>query len=165
VAAEPQSCPTLTRGPFAYDFGDLAMATPLLAMYTLGHDFVPAPIHAGGLRYHGMAPIISHLTKEKLIEARAYDQVDTFENGVKWARSECYIPAPETDHAITAVVDEARHAKEEGKEKTILFNWSGHGLVDLASYDAYLSGKLGAYELPEEEIERAKRTVANYPAP
>lgn len=165
VAAEPQSCPTLTRGPFAYDFGDLAMTTPLLAMHTLGHDFVPAPIHAGGLRYHGMAPIISHLTKENLIEARAFDQLDTFENGVKWARSECYIPAPETDHAIAAVVDEARRAKEEGKEKTILFNWSGHGLVDMASYDAYLSGKLGKYEFPEEEIERAKKTVAAYPAP
>ena len=165
VAAEPKSCPTLTRGPFAYDFGDLAMTTPLLPMYTLGHDFIPAPIHAGGLRYHGMAPIISHLAKEELIEARAYNQLDTFDSGVKWARSECYIPAPETNHAIAAVVDEARRAKEEGKEKTILFNWSGHGLLDLASYDAYLSGKLGTYELPEEEIERAKKTVGAYPKP
>jgi len=165
VAAEPKSCPTLTRGPFAYDFGDLAMTTPLLPMYTLGHDFIPAPIHAGGLRYHGMAPIVSHLAKENLIEARSYNQLDSFDCGVKWARSECYIPAPETDHAIAAVVDEARRAKEEGKEKTILFNWSGHGLVDLASYDAYLSGKLGTYELPEEEIERAKKTVAAFPKP
>ena len=144
IGAEPTSCPTLTRGPFAYDFGDLAKTTPLLPMYTLGHDYVPAPIHAGGLRYHGMAPIVSHLVKEKLIEARAYHQLETFEAGVKWARTEGFIPAPETNHVIAAVVDEARRAKEEGKEKVILFNWSGHGLVDLASYDAYLTGKLQA---------------------
>ncbi|MBE9546553.1 MAG: TrpB-like pyridoxal phosphate-dependent enzyme [Proteobacteria bacterium] len=165
VAAEPASCPTLTRGPFAYDFGDLAMTTPLLPMHTLGHDFVPAPIHAGGLRYHGMAPIISHLVKENIIEGRAYSQLETFDVGVKWARTEGHIPAPETHHAIAAVVEEAMRAKEEGKEKVILFNWSGHGLVDLASYDAYFSGKLVNYELPEEEIKKAMETVGKYPKP
>ncbi|MFA6639749.1 MAG: TrpB-like pyridoxal phosphate-dependent enzyme [Defluviitoga tunisiensis] len=165
VAAEPTSCPTLTRGPYAYDFGDLAMTTPLLAMYTLGHDYVPAPIHAGGLRYHGMAPIVSHLVKERLVEPRAYNQLETFDAGVKWARAEGFIPAPETNHAIAAVVEEARRAKEEGREKTILFNWSGHGLVDLASYDAYLSGKLVNYSLPDEDIKRAKETVSRFPKP
>jgi tryptophan synthase beta chain len=165
IAAEPSSCPTLTRGPFAYDFGDLAMTTPLLAMFTLGHDFVPQPIHAGGLRYHGMAPIISHLVKEGIIEARAYHQLDTFDAGVKWARTEGFIPAPETDHAIATVVEEAQRAREEGKEKVILFNWSGHGLVDLASYDAYLSGKLEKYELPDEEIQRALKAIEKFPKP
>jgi tryptophan synthase beta chain len=165
VATEPTSCPTMTRGPFAYDFGDLAMTTPLLPMHTLGHDFVPPPIHAGGLRYHGMAPIISHLIKENLVEARAYNQIETFDAGVKWARTEGFIPAPETNHAIAAVVEEARRAKEEGKEKVILFNWSGHGLVDLAAYDAYLSNKLTQYELPEEEIQRAVKAIEGFPKP
>jgi tryptophan synthase beta chain len=110
-----------------------------------------------------MAPIVSHLLQEKLIEARSYNQLETFDAGIKWARTEGFIPAPETDHVIAAVVDEAMRAKEEGKEKTIVFNWSGHGLVDLASYEAYLSGKLTQYELPEEEIERAKRTVGRFP--
>ncbi len=165
VAAEPSSCPSLTRGPFAYDFGDIAQTTPLLAMHTLGHDFVPAPIHAGGLRYHGMAPIVSHLLEERLIEARAYHQLETFEAGVKWARSEGFVPAPETNHVIAAVVQEAMRAKEQGKEKVILFNWSGHGLVDLASYDAFLMGQLSPYELPEEEIERALRAISGFPKP
>ena len=165
IAAEPASCPTITRAPFAYDFGDLAMTTPLLPMYTLGHDFVPPPIHAGGLRYHGMAPIVSHLVKEGVVEGRAYQQLDTFDAGIKWARSEGFIPAPETNHAIAAVVEEALRAKEEGKEKVILFNWSGHGLVDLASYDSYLSGKLTNYELPEEDIRRALKAVEKYPKP
>ena len=165
VAAEPTSCPTLTRGPFAYDFGDTAMTTPLLPMYTLGHDFVPAPIHAGGLRYHGMAPLVSHLVKESLVEPRAFDQIETFTAGVNWARTEGFIPAPETNHVIAAVVQEAMRAKEEGREKVILFSWSGHGLVDLASYDAFLSGALTPYELPEEEIQRALRSIANFPKP
>ena len=165
IAAEPASCPTITRAPFAYDFGDLAMTTPLLPLYTLGHDFVPPPIHAGGLRYHGMAPIVSHLVKEGVVEGRAYQQLDTFDAGIKWARSEGFIPAPETNHAIAAVVEEALRAKEEGKEKVILFNWSGHGLVDLASYDSYLSGKLTNYELPEEDIQRALKAVEKYPKP
>ncbi|MGQ9670757.1 MAG: TrpB-like pyridoxal phosphate-dependent enzyme, partial [Desulfosoma sp.] len=139
--------------------------TPLLAMHTLGHDFVPAPIHAGGLRYHGMAPIVSHLLEEKLIEARAFDQVETFTAGVQWARAEGFIPAPETNHAIAAVVQEALRAKEEGREKVILFNWSGHGYVDMAAYDAFLSGKLTRYELPEEEIRRALAATDAFPKP
>ena len=141
------------------------MTTPLPAMYSLGHDFVPAPIHAGGLRYHGMAPIVSHLVKEGIVEARAYHQLETFDAGVKWARSEAFIPAPETNHAIAAVIQEALRAKEEGKEKVILFNWSGHGLVDLVSYDAYLSGKLTDYRLPDDEIERANVTIGQFPKP
>lgn len=165
VAAEPTSCPTMTRGPFAYDFGDTAQTTPLLPMYTLGHDFVPAPIHAGGLRYHGMAPIISHLVKEKIVEARGLDQVETFTAGINWARTEGFIPAPETNHVIAAVVQEAQRAKEEGKEKVILFNWSGHGIVDLAAYDAFLSGKLTRYEMPEEELQRALKAIEGFPKP
>jgi tryptophan synthase beta chain len=165
VAAEPSSCPSMTRGPFAYDFGDIAQTTPLLAMHTLGHDFVPAPIHAGGLRYHGMAPIVSHLLMEGLIEARAYNQLETFDAGVKWARTEGFVPAPETNHVIAAVVEEAARAREEGKEKVILFNWSGHGLIDLSSYDAYLAGQLVPYDLPEEEIERALRAINGFPKP
>jgi tryptophan synthase beta chain len=165
VGAEPASCPTMTRGPFAYDFGDLAKKTPLLPMYTLGHDYVPAPIHAGGLRYHGMAPIVSHLLREGLIEASAYDQIATFEAGVQWARTEGIIPAPETNHAIAAVVAEARRAKAEGKERTILFNFSGHGMVDMAAYDAYLAGKLIPYQLPDEEIQRALKAIEGFPKP
>ena len=165
VAAEPTSCPTMTRGPFAYDFGDTAMTTPLLPMHTLGHGFVPAPIHAGGLRYHGMAPVLSHLLKEEIIEARALDQIETFTAGINWARTEGFIPAPETNHAIAAVVQEAQKAKEEGKEKTILFNWSGHGIVDLAAYDAFLSGKLKKYELPEEELQKALKSIEGLPKP
>jgi tryptophan synthase beta chain len=165
VAAEPTSCPTLTRGPFAYDFGDTAMTTPLLAMHTLGHDFVPAPIHAGGLRYHGMAPIVSHLVKEKIVEARSYNQIETFTAGVKWARSEGYIPAPETNHVIAAVIQEAERAKQEGKEKVILFNWSGHGIIDLPAYDAFLSGKLTQHELTDEEIFGALKCIEGLPKP
>jgi tryptophan synthase beta chain len=165
VAAEPASCPTLTRGPFAYDFGDTAMTTPLLPMHTLGHDFLPEPIHAGGLRYHGMAPIVSHLVKEGLVEARAYDQIETFTAGVKWARTEGVIPAPETNHVIAAVAQEAERAKQEGKEKVILFNFSGHGIIDLSAYDAFLSGKLTQHELSDEEIQRALKSIENFPKP
>nr|HID58294.1 TrpB-like pyridoxal phosphate-dependent enzyme [Desulfobacterales bacterium] len=165
VACEPASCPTLTRGPYAYDFGDTNQTTPLLPMYTLGHDFVPAPIHAGGLRYHGMAPIISHLVKENIIEPRAYHQIKTFKAGVQWAQTEGFIPAPETNHVIAAVIDEANRAKEEGKEKVILFNWSGHGIMDLAAYDAYLSGKLTDYELSDEEIQKGLKAIEGFPKP
>jgi tryptophan synthase beta chain len=164
IASEPSSCPTLTKGPFAYDFGDVAKMTPLLPMHTLGHDFIPEPIHAGGLRYHGMAPIVSHLVNEKLVEPRAYNQLETFQAGVLFARTEGFIPAPETNHAIAAVVDEARRAREEGKEKIILFNYSGHGIIDLASYDAYLSGKLEPYVLPDKEIERALKAIEKHPS-
>ncbi|HAA05527.1 MAG TPA: TrpB-like pyridoxal-phosphate dependent enzyme, partial [Syntrophobacteraceae bacterium] len=138
---------------------------PLLPMHTLGHDFMPPSIHAGGLRYHGMAPIISHLVKEQIIEARAFNQLETFSAGVKWARSEGFIPAPETNHVIAAVVQEAERAREEGKEKVILFNWSGHGLVDLPAYDAFFSGQLVHHELPEEEIQRALKAIEGLPKP
>jgi tryptophan synthase beta chain len=165
IAAEPTSCPTLTRGVFAYDFGDAVKSTPLLPMHTLGHDFVPAPIHAGGLRYHGMAPIVSQCVVDNLVTPRAYVQNDIFAAGILFARTEGHIPAPETDHALAAVVEEAKKAKEEGKEKVILFNFSGHGLMDLPAYDAYLSGKLTNYELPEEEIQRALKAIENLPRP
>lgn len=154
VASEPTSCPTLTKGPYVYDFGDTAEMTPLLPMYSIGHEFVPAPIHAGGLRYHGMAPLVSRLCMDGLIEAKAYNQLETFGAGITFARTEGFIPAPETDHAIACVIDEAKRAKEEGKEKVILMSWSGHGVIDLPSYDAYLSGKLEDYAMPDEEIEK-----------
>jgi tryptophan synthase beta chain len=164
-AAEPASCPTMTRGPFAYDFGDTVMMTPLLPMYTLGHTFVPEPIHAGGLRYHGMAPIISQLVLDNLITPLAIPQLETFQAGVTFARTEGFIPAPETNHAIALVIREALKAKEEGREKTIIFNWSGHGLVDMTAYAAYFEGKLADYDLPEDEIERALKDIEQLPKP
>ncbi len=165
IAVEPASCPTLTRGPFAYDFGDSVQMAPLAPMYTLGHSFVPEPIHAGGLRYHGMAPIVSQLVLDGLVRPIAVHQLETCEAGIKFARTEGFISAPETDHAIAAAIQEALKAKEEGKAKTILFNWSGHGLVDMGAYDAYLSGKLANYELPQEEIKRALRDIEGLPKP
>jgi tryptophan synthase beta chain len=144
VAVEPSSCPTLTGGRFEYDFGDTAGMTPLLSMYTLGHEFVPPPIHAGGLRYHGDAPIICNLVKNGRMEAMAYPQGKVFEAAVQWARVQGTIPAPETSHAIRAVVDEALAAKEERAERVILFNYSGHGLLDLQAYDDYLHDRLDA---------------------
>jgi len=165
IAAEPSSCPTMTKGPFTYDFGDAVESTPLLPMHTLGHNYMPAPIHAGGLRYHGMAPIVSQLVLDGLVTPKAYLQLDTFSAGVMFARTEGTIPAPETDHAIAAVVEVANKAKEEGKEKTIFFNFSGHGLIDLTAYDAYLSGKLHNYEMPEEEIKRALEGIKDLPKP
>ncbi len=152
VAVEPESCPKLTRGEFKYDFGDTAGMTPLLPMYTLGHGFIPPEIHAGGLRYHGAGPIISQLLKDDLIEATAVNQNECFEAGVAFARTEGTVPAPETTHAIAQVIREAKRAKAEGIEKTIVFNLSGHGLVDLASYDKYLRGELQDYAVSEEEI-------------
>jgi tryptophan synthase beta chain len=142
VAAEPSSCPTLTEGTFDYDFGDTAGMTPLLAMYTLGHEFVPPPIHAGGLRYHGDAPIVSSLVRSGRMEAVAYPQGKTFEASIQFANAEGKLPAPETGHAIRAVIDEALAAKETGEERVILFNFSGHGLLDLSAYDDYLHGRL-----------------------
>lgn len=144
VAVEPSSCPTLTAGTFDYDFGDAVGLTPLLAMYTLGHDFVPPSIHAGGLRYHGDAPIISNLVRSGRMEAVAYPQAKVFEAAVHFARTQGTIPAPETSHAIRAVVDEALAAKEEGVERVILFGYSGHGLLDLSAYDDYLNDRLDA---------------------
>ena len=142
VAAEPSSCPTLTEGAFDYDFGDTAGMTPLLAMYTLGHEFVPPPIHAGGLRYHGDAPVVSSLVRSGRMEAVAYPQGKTFDASIQFANAEGKIPAPETGHAIRAVIDEALAAKETGEERVILFNFSGHGLLDLSAYDDYLHGRL-----------------------
>jgi tryptophan synthase beta chain len=159
INVEPTSCPTLTKGPYAYDFGDEAGLTPLLKMYTLGHTFMPPPVHAGGLRYHGMAPIICHLYRLGLVEARAVHQLETFEAGVTFARAEGIVSAPETDHAIRVVIDEALKCKKSGEEKTILFNHSGHGHFDMAAYDAYLSGKLVDYEYPKEKVEEALKVL------
>jgi tryptophan synthase beta chain len=142
LAVEPSSCPTLTEGRFDYDFGDTAGMTPLLAMYTLGHEFIPPPIHAGGLRYHGDAPIISNLVQHGRMKATAYPQGKVFEAALQFARTQGTIPAPETAHAIRAVIDEALAAREEGREKVILFNFSGHGLLDLSAYDDYAHGRL-----------------------
>ncbi len=142
LAVEPASCPTLTAGRYEYDFGDSAGYAPLLLMYTLGHDFVPPSIHAGGLRYHGDSPIISALVRSGRMQAVAYPQSKTFEAAITWARTQGTVPAPETGHAIRAVIDEALAAKQEGAEKVILFNYSGHGLLDLSAYDAYLRGEL-----------------------
>jgi tryptophan synthase beta chain len=143
LAVEPSSCPTLTAGSYEYDFGDVAGMTPKILMHTLGHEFIPAPIHAGGLRYHGAAPIISNLVKNGWMEAVAYPQSKVFEAAVQFARTQGSVPAPETSHAIRAVIDEALAAKESGEEKVILFSYSGHGMLDLGAYDDYLNGRLG----------------------
>jgi tryptophan synthase beta chain len=165
VAVEPEACPTLTRGPFAYDSGDVAMMTPLLPMHTLGHTFVPAPIHAGGLRYHGVAPLVSHVLREKLIEATAVAQTECYRAAVLFAETEGFIPAPETSHAIATTIREANKAREEGKERTILMNWSGHGLMDLSGYQAFFDGKLSDYKLPEEELKKALSSIEGLPKP
>jgi tryptophan synthase beta chain len=155
VCVEPESCPTVTKGLYAYDFGDLAGLTPLVKMYTLGHTFVPPPIHAGGLRYHGMAPIICHLHKLGFVEAVAVPQTKIFEAGVQFARTEGIITGPEPCHDLRVAIDEALKCKKEGKSKTILIAHSGHGHFDLAAYDSYLSGKLTDYAYPEEEVRKA----------
>ena len=142
VAVEPSACASLTKGELRYDFGDTAMTTPLLMMHTLGHDFIPPTIHAGGLRYHGMAPLVSHAVKLGLAEAISYPQTKVFEAAMLFARTEGIVPAPEPSHAIRAAIDEALRAKEEGKKRVILFNLCGHGMLDLPSYDAFLGGKL-----------------------
>ena len=165
IAVEPTSCPTLTRGPFAYDFGDTVQMTPLLPMHTLGHNFVPAPIHAGGLRYHGMAPLVSQLVLDGIVRAESIHQMETFKAGMTFARSEGYISAPECNHAVAMTIREALKAKEEGKEKTILFNWSGHGLVDLGAYEAFFRGKLADHELPQEQIDAALKDIEPLPKP
>jgi len=152
IAAEPASCPKLTRGVFQYDFGDEAGYTPLLPMFTLGHNFAPANIHAGGLRYHGAGTIVSQLLKDNMMEAVDIDQLDSFKAGILFAQTEGIIPAPESNHAIAAAINEALKAKEEGVSKTILFNLSGHGLVDMFSYDQYLAGNLVNYSLSDEDI-------------
>jgi tryptophan synthase beta chain len=165
MPTEPTSCPTMTRAPFSYDHGDTAKMTPLLPMHSLGHTFVPPPIHAGGLRYHGLAPLVSQTIMEGLMEPLALDQLECYEAAMLWARTEGFISAPETSHAIAATIREAKQAKEEGKEKVILMNWSGHGLMDLTGYQAYLEGKLVDYPLPEEEMQKSLKSLENLPKP
>ena len=152
IAAEPASCPKLTRGVFQYDHGDEAGYTPLIPMFTLGHNFAPAHIHAGGLRYHGAGSIVSQLMKDGLMEAVDIPQLESFEAGVLFAQTEGILPAPESAHAIASAIREAKKAKEEGTKKTILFNLSGHGFVDMSAYDQYLAGDLRNYELSAEDI-------------
>ncbi|MDP9294309.1 MAG: TrpB-like pyridoxal phosphate-dependent enzyme [Actinomycetota bacterium] len=164
VAAEPSACPTLTRGVYHYDYGDTVGMTPLMPMYTLGHDFVPAPVHAGGLRYHGDAPMLCALVRAGRVEARAYRQNETFEAAVRFARSEGIIPAPEPAHAIRAVFEEADAARDAGEARTILFGLCGHGNFDLAAYDAYLGGRLEDPEFSEAELEAALAGLPEAPA-
>ncbi len=163
ICVEPQAAPTLTKGPYAYDFGDVAGLTPLLKMYTLGHSFIPSPIHAGGLRYHGMAPIICHLYNLGLVEARAEHQLATFEAGVTFARTEGIITAPEPCHNLKVAIDEALKCKESGESKTILIAHSGHGHFDLAAYDEYLSGRMQDYEYPEDKMKEALAQLPKVP--
>jgi len=155
VAVEPAACPSLTKGKYVYDFGDTAMMTPLVKMYTLGHSFIPAPVHAGGLRYHGMAPIVSALLDQGLIEARAIHQNPVFEAALTFARSEAIIPAPEAAHAIRGAIDEALACKESGEEKVIAFNLCGHGHFDMSAYDDYLANKLSDFEFAQEDVDAA----------
>jgi tryptophan synthase beta chain len=164
VAAEPAACPTLTRGVYAYDFGDTVGLTPLMPMYTLGHDFVPPPVHAGGLRYHGDSPLVCALVKAGLVEARAFRQNDTFAAAVQFARSEGIIPAPEPAHAIRAVIDEAAAAREAGESRVILFGLCGHGNFDLSAYDAYLAGTLDDPEFSEADMRSALAGLPEAPA-
>ena len=159
VAVEPSACPSLTKGKYTYDFGDTVGMTPLVKMHTLGHGFVPAPLHAGGLRYHGMAPLVCKLYDEGVIEAVAVPQVATFQAALQFARSEGIIPAPESAHAIRVVIDEALRCKKEGKRQAILFNLSGHGHFDLGAYEQFLAGKLQDFEYPAAKIEEALRGV------
>ncbi len=165
IAVEPASCPTLTRGPFAYDIGDMSGMTPLLPMYTLGHEFMPPTIHAGGLRYHGMAPLVSKAVADGLVEPRSVNQIECYEAAVQFARTEGIIVAPETSHAVAMAIREAKQAKEEGKEKVIVFGLSGHGLMDLAGYDKFFSGALHDYELPPEVLARSLDCIKDFPKP
>jgi tryptophan synthase beta chain len=162
---EPAACPTLTRAPFVYDHGDTAGYTPLLPMHSLGHAFVPPPIHAGGLRYHGMAPTVSQLVHEGLFEPRSVEQTEAYEAGVLWARTEGFIPAPETTNALAQVVKEARQTREEGREKTIAVTFSGHGLLDLAAYDKFFEGALTDVKMRDEEMQESQKVFADFPKP
>ncbi len=164
IAAEPAACPTLTRGVYAYDFGDTVGMTPLMPMYTLGHGFVPPPVHAGGLRYHGDAPLVCGLVKQGLVEPRAYRQNETFEAAVRFARTEGLIPAPEPAHAIRAVIEEAEAAREAGEPRVILFGLCGHGHFDLSAYDAYLAGRLEDPEFSEDDLAAALASLPEAPA-
>ncbi len=160
LAIEPTSCPTLTKGVYTFDYGDTAKMAPIAKMYTLGHDFMPPGIHAGGLRYHGASPLVSQLLNAGVIEARAVPQLAAFEAAVQFARTELIIPAPESSHAIRGAIDEALQAKQEGKQKVILFNLSGHGHVDMAAYDQYFAGELEDFEYPAEKV---KESLAHLP--
>ena len=164
IAVEPTAAPSLTRGRYVYDFGDTAMTTPLIKMYTLGHDFIPAPIHAGGLRYHGMAPLVCALYDAGVIEAVAVHQNPTFEAAVTFARSEGFLPAPEAAHAIRVVIDEAERCRESGERKTIAFNLSGHGHFDLGAYEKYFAGSLEDYEYPAEKVRESLDRLPKVPA-
>ena len=159
LAAEPMACPSLTKGVYAYDFGDTIGMTPLMKMHTLGHDFMPPAIHSGGLRYHGMSPLVSQLHHEGIIEAKAYYQNPVFAAAVMFARSEGIVPAPEAGHAVRAAIDEALKAKEEGRERVILFNLCGNGFLDMAAYDSYFAGKLQDYEYPAEAVAAAQERL------
>ncbi|ORC30736.1 TrpB-like pyridoxal-phosphate dependent enzyme [Marispirochaeta aestuarii] len=163
IPVEPSSCPTLTRGPFAYDLGDFSGMTPLLPMHTLGHNFVAPPIHAGGLRYHGMAPLVSQAVVEGLLNPRSIHQLECYEAAMTFARTEGIIVAPETSHAVAGAIQEATRAREEGKEKVIVFNLSGHGLVDLKGYEAYMNGELHDYEFPQEELDENLKALEGFP--
>ena len=165
VAVEPASCPTLTRAPFAYDHGDVAKMTPLMAMHSLGHAYIPAPIHAGGLRYHGISPLISHAVNHNLIRPESIQQLECYEAAVKFARAEGLIVAPETSHAVASAIREANKAKEEGKEKVIVFNLSGHGLMDLVGYEKYFAGELTDHSMPEEELMKSTEIFKGHPVP
>ena len=165
LAAEPAACPTLTRGVYRYDFGDTVGLTPLMPMYTLGHDFVPPPVHAGGLRYHGDAPMLCGLVKAGMVEARAYKQNETFEAALRFARTEGIIPAPEPAHAIRAVIEEAQAAREAGEERVILFGLCGHGHFDLGAYEAYLAGDLEDLEFSQTDMDAALERLPEVPAP
>ena len=164
IGVEPAACPTMTQGTYAYDFGDTVGMTPLMPMYTLGHDFVPPPVHSGGLRYHGVAPILAALVKEGLVEAQAVAQTDAFSAAITFARAEAIIPAPEPTHAIRAVINEAEKAKQEGDERVILFNLCGHGHLDLAAYQSYLSGELTDLEFSEAEMDKALESLPEAPS-
>ena len=159
IAAEPASCPKLTRGVFQYDFGDEAGYTPLIPMLTLGHEFTPANIHAGGLRYHGAGAVVSQLMEDKLIEATDIPQLESFESAIMFAKAEGIIPAPESAHAIATAIREAKKAKEAGEQKVILFNLSGHGLIDMSAYDRYLSGDLVNYEVTDADVAESTKNL------
>ncbi len=163
IPTEPEACPTLTRAPFVYDHGDTACMTPMLPMHSLGHGFVPPPIHAGGLRYHGMAPLVSQCVVEGLFSPRAIPQTQCYEAALMWAKTEGTVCAPETSHAIACTIDQARKAKEEGKEKVILMNYSGHGLMDLSAYEKFLKGELVDHPLPDDDLYASLESMKGNP--
>jgi tryptophan synthase beta chain len=161
IAVEPESCPTITRGRYAFDYGDLAATAPVVKMHTLGHTFMPARIHAGGLRYHGMAPLVSAMVEKKIFEATARHQIACFDAAVQFARTEGILVAPETSHAVRVAIDEALECKKTGQAKVIAFNLSGHGHVDMAAYDAYFAGKLEDFAHPDDAIAESLKSLPN----